>query len=399
MGLTAALPTMGFVLACLCLDARGRAFADGVRGGLAMATRFDEGSAGSGSQGEWTGAWTPFGQVFTRGATTRFDLEARRRFDSLPGSLSPRPSADVAKFGFTSQPSAFTNLTASGRYGRSRDLLSAEPGDVVSPGVTEAAAVSALFQLWHGEAAFDLRSKSRAAPGAVDGWSQATRLTFLPLRTPTTGWLVSGGYQSWSLDQSEVLRVTRLTTGYRRLHTRWFSTEAEIGAAEIRESQAGGTDSRLAWSAAASGFARGLGLPFESRIRVTGDVTTTGTVELSRSLSGVSVALRGERALVAEGGDFSGPALMDFGSVAVSDTLPGGWMGALEASYGRTRLRSGPGPRIETGRGSIMVGRRIQTWLSTQTAYSYLSQDKTLAGQGERSHRGRLEIALTASFR
>jgi len=390
---------MGFVIACLCLDARGRALADGVRGGLALATRFDEGSASTGSQGEWIGAWTPYGEVYSHGATTRLDFEARRRFDSLPGAFSPRPSADVVKLGFATQPSPFTNLTASGRYRRSRDLLATEAGDVVSPGVTETGEAHAFLQTWRAEAGFDLRSKSRATPGAVDGWSQSTGLTLLPLHTPATSWLVSAGYQNWTLDEIEVLRVTRVTTGYRRQHTRWFSSEAELGAATIREPQAEGTESKLAWSAAASGFARWLGIPLDSKVRVAGDVTTTGTLELGQNLAGISVALLGEHSLVAEGGDFVAPALLDLGSVSVADTLPGGWMGAVEASYGRTRLRTGGGPRTETSRASVMVGRRIQTWLSTQTAYSYLRQDKTDSGQVDRSHRGRFEIALTASFR
>jgi hypothetical protein len=285
-----------------------------------------------------------------------------------------------------------------GRYQRSRDLVSVEPGTVVFPGTTETGHVNAALGLRRAEAGWEMRSTSRGTFGAVDGWSQRAMVTLLPMSTPTTDWLIRGETQNWTLDRRDALRVSRATTGYRREHAPGFTTEAEVGFAEVRDLSGGTTDSQPAWGVAVSGFAGLLGVALDSKLRVAHDVTTTGGVDLGRSVSGMSLTLKAERRLEAEGGRFAAPALEDFAAVAIADTVAGDWMGGLEVSHARTRLRTGDGPRIETSRATVTVGHQIHAWLAAQTSFSFLRQVETQAQQIDRSQRGRVEIALTAAF-
>ena len=397
-GARSPLPTVGFVLACLCLDPRGRATADGVRAGLILGTRIDESSTRDAASEGWNGSWTPFAKWSRTSASTEFDLEARRRFDSTPESWSPRPAVDVARLGMSSRGGGPSTWEIAGRYQRSRDPVSIEPRTVVFPGTTETGDVTAALGLRRAEAGWEMRSTSRQASGAVDGWSQRAVVTLLPLSTPTTGWLIRGGIQNWTLDQREALRVARATTGYRRVHAPGFTTEAEIGVAEVRDLTGGTTDSQPAWGVAVAGFAGLLGLALDSKLRVAHDVTTTGGLDLGRSVSGMSLTLHAERTLEAEGGVFDAPALKDFAAVGIADTVAGDWMGGLEASYARTRLRAGDGPSVETSRASVTAGHRIHDWLTAQTSLVFLRQVETHAQQVDRSHRGRVEIALMATF-
>ena len=389
---------MGFVVACLCLDPRGRAAADVVRAGVTVGTRVDDSSTETSATEGWNGLLTPFASWSRRGAAAEIDLEARRRFESTAEALSPRPAVDLVRLGIARPPGGLSAWSLNGRYHKTRDLMANDPNVVVLPGTTETGLLDAAVGLQRMEAAWQAESRARSAPGAGDGWFQNATATLLPLRTPTTAWLVRGGYENWTIDKSEALRATSVTTGYRREHRPGFTTEAEVGVSEVRDFQVGTNDTRATWGVAATGFAGLLGLALDSRLQVAYEVTTTGALDLGRSVSGMSLTLHAERALESEGGIFTAPVLKDFAEVAIADTIAGAWMGGFEVSHTRTREYAGEGPRIEQSRAALVVGHRLHHWLMAQASLSYFRQAETQGTLVDRYHRGRVEFGLTAAF-
>ena len=392
------LPAVGFVLACLCLDPRGRAAADGVRGGVTVGTRVDDSSTETSETEGLSGLLTPFLFWSRRGAGAEIDLEARRRYDSTRETRSFQPAVDLVKLGIARPTGGLSTWSLGGRYHKTSDLVANDPNVVVVPGTTETGTLNAAVALQRAEAAWQMESRSRSAPGAGDGWFQNATATLLPLRTPTTAWLVRGGYENWTIDDSEALRATSVTTGYRREHRPGFATEAEVGVSEVRDFQAGTDDTRATWGVAATGFAGLLGLALDSRLQVAYEVTTTGALDLGRSISGMSLTVHAERALESEGGVFTSPVLKDFAEVAIADTVAGTWTGGFEVSHARTRVYVGEGPEIETSRASLTVGHRLHHWLTAQASLGYFRQAETQGSQVDRYHRGRVEVGLTAAF-
>jgi len=392
------LSAVGFVLACLCLDPPGRAAAEGVRGGVTVGTRVDDSSTEAAATEGVNGLLTPFAYWTRRGAGAEIELEARRRFDFTPQAWTPQPAVDLVKLGIARPPGGLSAWNLDGRYHRTSDVVSNDPNVVVVPGTTETGLVNAALGLQRAEAAWQMETRSRSAPGSADGWFQNATATLLPLRTPTSAWLVRGGYENWTTEGVEALRATSATTGYRREHRPGFTTEAEVGVSEVRDFQAGTDDTRATWGVAATGFAGLLGLAVDSRVQVGYEVTTTGALDLGRDVSGMSLTLHAERALETEGGVFTSPVLKDFAQVAIADTIAGAWMGGLDASYTSTRVYAGEGPRIETSRASLKVGHRLHNWLAAQASLGYFQQTETRGPQVDRYHRARVEVGLTAAF-
>jgi len=389
---------MGIVVACLCLPGRALAHADDWRTGVTVATRFDEGSRVGVGDGDWVSSFTPQVSLYRRGSLTRWELDASRRFDSLPEARSPRAASDVARLDFSTRPAEDAEIALKGWFRGSRDLVALDAGSPVTSGLTESADGLALASFWRGEVTWNGRSKSRDATGAADGWSQDASVTVFPFRSATHALQLRGGYQDWTIDDRRALRVVRGLGGYRREHTPWVSSQVEVGVAEIRDDRTGTTEHEVAWAAAVTGFARAMGLPFASRVRVASDVATTGSVELQRTLGGVSVEAKWERSVRAEGGAFTAPALRDFASIGIQDTLAAGVVVAVEGNYGRTRLLEGAEPRIETWRASGSLARPVRPWLTGRATYGYLRQVESSVAATEQFHRGRVEFALNASF-
>lgn len=375
------------------MDGRAVAFADGWRAGLTLGTRFDEGvSAGPG--GEWVGSMTPQLAFTRRASMARWDIKAGRRFDSRPGDASPRPASDV--LGLDVLGTGAVDLELGGRYYRSRDLLSQDPRTAVVPGASESGSGSARISTWRGEVAYEAQTNAHGAFGQADGWSQSASATVYPGRSRRGAWLARGAYREWVLNDVRALSIVTGVAGFRRANTPLLTTEAEVGVVSERDGAGDTKDPGVAWAFGIEGFARALGLPLESRARVGRDVATTGRAEVRRSVAGVGMSVGWTRSLEAEGGHFAVPVTKDHATVGLDDSLAAGGVVSLEGSYGRTRPRDHGTDRVETFRVSGSVSHSLRPWLSGRATYSYLRQQET---GGSRFHRGRAEIALTASFR
>ena len=388
-----ALPTVGLVLVCLGLD--GSAVrADGFRADLTLAGRFDEKPVTE-TEGQWIGSVTPQLGFSRRAEYAHYDAEARRRFDSLRGDLSPRPASDVARLSFVGATSENTGWDLNGAYYRSRDPLDQDPRFTASPGTTQTSRGSAHVSLWRGEATYEAQNHDNTAPDLADAWSQSGSASIYPLRTPQGAWLVTGRYQDWTVDRVRTLSAVTGLTGYRRYHTPTFSSEVQLGAVSLDDGTQGFGNPQFAWSLGVEGLAAALGLPFDSRLRVGRDVSTNGRAEIWRDVGGLKVTAGYSRTVEAEGGRFSTPAIRDYASLGMENSrLPVTL--TVDGSYGRSKPRAGDGRPLEIVRASGGLSRALRPWLTGRAGYSYLWQ-RDLGG-GNDFHRNRAELSLTASL-
>jgi hypothetical protein len=380
----------GLVLACLGLH--GTAVADGFRADLTMAGRFDERLA-IGLDNQWIGSVTPQVGFSRNAAYAHYDAEAHRRFDSLGGNVSPRPSADIAHASFLGATSESFDWEVSGNYYRTRDPLDQDPRFTTSPGTTQTSRGLARVSLWRGEASYEAQNHDNTAPDLADAWSQSGSASIYPLRTPQGAWVVTGKYQDWTVNS--VRRLSALTgmTGYRRYHTPTVSTEVQLGAVSLDQRE-GYENPQFAWSVAVNGLAGALGLPFESRVRVGRDISTNGRAEISRDVGGLKLSAAYSRAVEAEGGRFSTPEIHDYASLGMENSrLPVTL--TVEGSYGRARPREGGAAPLEIVRAAGGLSRALRPWMTARAGYSYLRQRDI---GGSTSHRSRAEVSLTTSL-
>lgn len=381
----------GLVLACLGLDGPAVS-ADGFRADLTLAGRFDERPAIE-TEDQWIGSVTPQVGFSRHAAYAHYDAEAHRRFDSLGGDASPRPASDVAHASFAGATSENVDWELSGNYYRTRDPLDQDPRFTSSPGTTQTSRGLAHLSLWRGEATYEAQNHDNTAPGLSDAWSQSGSASIYPLRTPQGAWVVTGRYQDWTVEDVRTLSAVTGMTGYRRYHSPTFSTEVQVGAVSLNQTN-GYEDARFAWSAEVNGLANALGLPLESKLRVGRDVTTNGRAEISRDVGGLKLSAAYSRAVEAEGGRFSTPEIRDYASVGMENSrLPVTL--TLEGSYGRAKPREGGAQSLEIMRATGGLSRALRPWLTGRAGYSFLRQ-RDIGGSD--FHRSRAEVSLTASL-
>jgi hypothetical protein len=383
---------MGLVVACLSLEGAA-ASADGFRGDLTVAGRFDE-RPPIAEQGNWIGSIAPELGFSRHAAFANYDAFARRRFDSMLGNANPRPAADEARGTFNGATSENLSWDVLGDYYRSRDPLDQDPRFTPSPGVTQTSHGRAHLSLWRGEALYQISNHDNTAPSQANAWSQAATAAVYPLRTPQGAWLMTGRYQDWTTNNVRTLAAVSALTGYRRYHTPEVTSEVQLGVVS-RNREAGGYENpELAWTVAFEGLLGAMGLPLGSRMRVSHEVQTTGSAELWHEVGGLKWTAEYSRSIQAEGGSFSTPTTRDYAALGIENSrLPVTL--TLRGSYGYSKPPAGFGDALQTWRGEAGLARAMQPWLTGRVGYSYLWQ-KDLGGADY--HRSRAEVALTASL-
>ncbi len=393
-------PAMGVLLVCLNLVGTVRAVADTWSPGLTVAMRYDNpATGGSGSGGQWIAAAAPELFLERLGPLVTWNIRAHRRYDSQESARTPRMSHDVAAARVAGRFAEHSQVSLEGSYFRSRDLMHPDPESPLAPTESSVSSGSVVTTLWRGEASYQAKVRSYTSPELGDSDSQTWNAAIFPLRSEQHVWLVGWRRQDWTLSGHPDLSLSAGTLGFRRAHTPSVSSELQLGVAEVEDDLQGSRRRNLALIAGLNGLGHALSLPFDARLRVAHDVTTSGLVEAWRSVGGIHLTARWERSLEAEGGVFQEPTRRDFLSAEAQDTLSGRSVISVQGSYRRARPRTGPGTQIETYRAAASVTRDLRSWLTAGVRYSLARQ----TGAGDAGipdfDRNRVELSFTAAYR
>jgi len=309
---------------------------------------------------------------------------------SASGDLSYDRISDRADGAFTSAWSERDSLMLAGRYLRSHDPL--ELGDwssLVTSDVKQWGG-QARAAAWHAEGGYQIDDWSYSAglqPARMISWDAFA----LPFRGATDALLL--GWREHSLNVGDVSRVRAdmALAGYRRTLRPWAVLQLEAGGGRIRYSD-GVVQDRPVFGVVLNNPEAQVG-GLRPELHVWQDFATNVVVQVVRALGAGQVSLGWQSVGDFEGGIFRDPTYVRRAVAALRDTLGGATVAELEVSYGRTSPLHFAGQRVDIGRVTGALERRVRPWLSLRGASAYLDQ----SGAGVSAlRRIRVELSLGA---
>lgn len=324
-----------------------------------------------------------------------WELRLRRTLVSYSRDPAPVALSDLAMLRGAYYMAARESISVNYRYTRSSEPIEVDEDAVVTGGDVFANSGNAGVYSWRAEGSVRARSWSYQRGELSDGHAQGWDLRYYPVRTRHTGWYVDYDGQNLDLDQRGITAHV-LTTGVRRTHTTWLSSEAEIGRASVHFDDGARDENKMA---GAMGLVLERGdqaTPMRARFRVAHDVTTTSIAELQQSWEVARVTARWESSLDAEGGIYHSPTVSRRVSLSLLASPDDVRRLALDASYRRVRQYRGESVDANILRLSAAYSTALNSWLRGRVSYDYVRQEVPPGGRALEFNRNRIILSLTA---
>ena len=387
------------IVGCLTLAGAVRAHADGWSPGLTVGTQADRPIAGGTEDGwQWIASLTPQLLSERLGPFTSWDLHVHRRYDSSRQLSGLHAVHDVGLVTFSSQLAEHTRASLDGAYFRSRDVMNPDREAQLASSDLSRASGAGKLETWRGEAGYRVENSTYTDPGLADGRSQAWNAALFAVRSEQTRGLIGWRREEWTVAGRTELASSAATVGVRRQHTPFVSSELELGVIHVADDLEGPAREELAVVAGLTGLGHALNLPFDARVHVRRDVSTSGLAEIWRPMAGARIGLRWEWSTHAGGGVFHEPTHRDFVVFEAQDTLGARSILSLEGSYRRASPRTLDENRLETWRASGALTRDLRPWLRGRVRYSHAQQHASAAVLVSDFDRNRLELSLSAVY-
>jgi hypothetical protein len=326
-----------------------------------------------------------------------WELRLRRTLVSYSRDPALVALSDLAMLRGAYYMAASESVSVGYRYTRSSEPVEVDEDAVVTGGDVFANSGNVGIYSWRAEGSVRARSWAYQRAGLSDGHAQGWDLRYYPVRTRDTGWYFDYDGQNLDLDERGITAHV-VTTGLRRAHASWISTEAEIGGATVHFDD-GADDQNKVAGAIGLVVERGeQASPIRARFRLAHDVTTTSIAELQRSWEVARVTARWESSLDAEGGIYHSPTLSRRVSLSLLASPDDVRRIALDASYRRVRQYRGESVDANILRLSAAYSTALNSWLRGRASYDYVRQDVPPGGRALEFNRNRVILSLTAAL-
>jgi hypothetical protein len=324
-----------------------------------------------------------------------WELRLRRTMASYRRDPAPIALSDLAMMRGAYYLAAQESVSAGYRYTRSSEPTEVEEDNIVTGGDVFANDGHLGIHSWRAEGEVRMRSWSYQRAGLSDGAAQAWDLRYYPVRSRDMGWIVDYRGDNLDLDKRG-LTAQVVSTGIKRSHASWLSSEVELGGAHVQYED-GAPDENHPAGAIGLVLERGeQASPTRVRFRLAHDVTTTSIVELQRSWEVLRVTGRWENSLDAEGGVYRSPTVSRRASLSLQASPDGVRRVTLDGSYRRVRTFRGESVDANILRLAVGYATPVRSWLWARTSYDFIRQQTPPGGRALEYTRNRFLVSLTA---
>jgi hypothetical protein len=283
------------------------------------------------------------------------------------------------------------------RYTRSSEPIEVDEDAVVTGGDVFANSGNVGIASFRAEGSLRARSWSYQKAGLSDGHAQGWDFRYYPVRTRDTGWYFDYDGQNLDLDERGITAHV-VTTGVRRMHASWISSEAEIGGANVHFDDGADAENKVAGAIGLVVERGEQASPIRARFRLAHDVTTTSIAELQRSWEVARITARWESNLDAEGGIYHSPTVSRRLSLSLLASPDDVRRVALDASYRRVRQYRGESVDANILRLGASYSTILNSWLRGRVMYDYTRQEVPPGGRALEFNRNRVTLSMTAAL-
>ncbi len=334
--------------------------------------------------------------IFNRDPITSYELKGRSAFTSYSRTNAGTSRNDMASLAFDHRPGIFNQLEARARYVRSVDPIDFQDGVVTTRGDVTNVFTRALADFRRFGAGVRHRRWDYEDRGLADGDAIDLSGRVYPVRTDITRGTLEIRHRALRIGNERSLRADYQTVSLRREHSAMLSTEYTVGRVQVDYGAEGGVEVR---PALALGLTRKGGdpeAPVTLRLRVADDIATTLEASFDVDRDGRSATLAWDTSIEADGGQYRVATLTRRGSATLRDTLYGGQVIDVAASYGRTRPLRGQGPEVDLWRAGAGISAPFGGWLTGRMGWDFMRQDAPESGSATAFDRNRFTLTLTA---
>jgi hypothetical protein len=326
-----------------------------------------------------------------------WELRLRRTVAAYRNYPDPLALSDLAMLRGAYYMAAQESVSVGYRYTRSSEPSEVENDAIMTGGDVYANDGRMGIHSWRAEGEVRARSWAYERPGLSDGQAQGWDVRYFPVRTRDTGWLFDYSGENLDLDVRGLTAHT-LTTGIRRTHSTWFSSEAAFGGAHVQFDDGSEDESHLAGMVGMVVERGEESAPIRARFRVAHDITTTGVAEIQRSWEVARVTARYESSLDAEGGVYRSPTVSKRAALSTQFSLDGIRRIGVDLSYRKVRPFRVQSESVDADilRFGLSYSTPLKSWLWSRASYDYVRQDVPPGGRAVEFARNRFIVSFVA---